>query len=123
MNAPQLARFLAPTPAEDAAHAADDSAARLRFDYAERVALAAMQAGVAGHVVNVMFSRDETLADMLSEHTSNYRVDIDAPNPCNLLSTLVAVALRSSDARVKAAADDYARRIAMDYAVSHEVTA
>ncbi len=117
MNAPQLARFLAPTDAEHADQAAEDTEARLRFDYAERVALAAMQAGVAAAPVDRVMAGKLTLADMLSEHTCSYRTDIEGSNPCDLLAVLVAEAL----ARKCPAAQAYAARIAKDYAVSQEV--
>ena len=99
-----------------------DADARLqkqRHDAAAYSAYSAMCAGIPAMIVDRTISRDETLADMLSEHTSNYRTDIDSPNPCDLLVKMLAAALQ----RGCPAAEAYAKRIALDYAVAHEVEA
>jgi hypothetical protein len=120
MNAPDLARFLAPTWHEGAALAADQQAQRMRHEAAEHCAYTAMCAGIASMLVCKYIDPAETLADMLSEHTSNYRTDIEAANPCDLLASLLAESLRSTDPRVQPLAEKFARRIALDYAVAHE---
>lgn len=118
MNAHTEARLAAPTAAEQAADAADARVQQQRHEAAAYSAYSAMCAGIPAMVVDRTISRNETLADMLSEHTSNYRVDIDAPNPCDLLAKMLALALQ----RGCPAAEAYARRIAHDYAVAYEVS-
>lgn len=118
MNAPDLTRFQPPTFSEGAAIAADMHTQRMRHDAAAYSAYSAMCAGLPDMLVCKPLDANETLADMLSEHTSNYRTDIDAPNPCALLATMLALALQ----RGCPAAEAYARRIALDYAVAHEVS-
>lgn len=118
MNAPQPARFLAPTFSEGAALAADMHTQRMRHEAAAYSAYSAMCAGIPAMVVDRTIDRNETLADMLSEHTSNYRTDIEGANPCDLLAQMLALALQ----RGCPAAEAYARRIALDYAVAHEVS-
>lgn len=118
MNAPDLARFQPPTWHEQAEAAAATLAQQHRHEHAEYAAYTAMCAGLPAMVVSKWLSDGQTLADMLSEHTSNYRTDIDAPNPCALLATMLALALQ----RGCPAAEAYAQRIALDYAVAHEVS-
>lgn len=122
MNAPDLARFLAPTHAEQAAAATEDLEQRFAREAAEHVSYTAMCAGAPGLVIDRTHNGD-TLADMLSEHTCNYRVDIDAPNPADLLCTMLAEALRSTDKRVQVAAEAYAKRIQADYVLCREKVA
>ena len=117
MNAPQPARFLAPSYAEEAAAASEYLAAKHQREHAEYAAYAAMCAGLPALTVDRTHSA-ETLADMLSMHTTNYRVDIDGSNPVDLLCTMLAEALRSTDKRVQTAAEAYAKRIQADYVLS-----
>ena len=96
---------------------ADELAALHRFQHAEEVAYSAMCAGLPSHPVDRTHSK-ETLADMLSAHTCSYRTDIDGANPVDLLCTMLAEALRSTDKRVQDAAEAYAKRIQADYVLS-----
>jgi hypothetical protein len=113
-------RFQAPTWAEEAADNGEAQLQQLRHEHATEAAMTAMLTGQPGMVVDQHTSGKQTLADMLSEHTCNYLVDVPG-NPCESLATLVATGLRSQCAGVRAAAEAYARRIALDYATTHEV--
>ena len=90
-----------------------------RLEDAAYIADAAMRGGIAQAPVSTAISGKQTLADMLSEHTCNYRTDSDAPTPCHLLAAMLAAGL----ARKCPHAEEYAKRIAQDYAVSHEIEA
>ena len=117
MNAPDLARFQPPTYAEQAAAATADLEQRFAREHAEQVAMSAMFAGLPALVVDHSHS-GETMADMLSMHTTNYRTDIDGANPVDLLCSMLAEALRSTDKRVQTAAEAFAKRIQADYVLS-----
>jgi hypothetical protein len=116
-------RFQAPTWDEDAAAAAEAAEQNLRFEHASERARVAMLAGVPDHVVARDISGAQTLADFLSYHVCNYQTDISGANPCELLARLLAPALVSVDPHVRTAAEKLAMRLAVDYAVTHEVTA
>lgn len=81
-----------------------------------------MCAGLPMHPVDRTHS-GETLADMLSMHTCNYRTDIDGANPVDLLCTMLAEALRSTDKRVQTAAEAFAKRVQADYVLCREEVA
>lgn len=98
---------------------ADELAAKHRHDHASEVAYSAMCAGLPMHPVDRTHS-GETLADMLSMHTTNYRTDIDGANPVDLLCAMLAEGLRSTDPRVRPAAEAFAKRIQADYVLSRE---
>jgi hypothetical protein len=110
-------RFFAPTWAEEADDAAEAREQQARHEQSKERALTAMVAGLPGLVVDKHTSGAQTLADMLSEHTCNYRVDVQAPSPCDLLAVMLAEALR----RKCPAAEAHAARVALDYAITHEV--
>ena len=123
MGAPQPARFLEETWHESAAAASAALVERHQRDHAERVAHAAMCAGLASMLVDSTASKAHTLADMLSAAVCNYDTTVSGKNPAELLCTLVAEALRSTDKRVLDAAEAFAKRVQAEYADAYGVPA
>lgn len=119
MNAPQPARFLAPSYAEEAAAATEAIEQRFAREHAQHVAMTAMLAGVPDLIVDRTHSK-ETLADMLSMHTTNYRVDIGGRNPVDLLCVMLAAGLCSDDEAVYKACLAFAKRVQADYVLCRE---
>ncbi len=118
MKIPQLDRFLPYTAADQDLAESDRRAKRQRHESAEYSAYTAMSAGIPDLVVDRTHNAN-TLADVLSSHTLNYRFAADGSNPAMLLAKLLADALQRKCPHAEA----YAKRIAFDYAVSREEVA
>lgn len=123
MGAPQPARFLAPTWHEEAAAASAALTERHQREHAEHMAYTAMRAGLPSMLVDRAASKAHTLADMLSDAVCNYDTTLAGKNPAELLCTVLAEALRSTDKRVQEAAEAFATRVKAEYAEAYGVQA
>lgn len=116
-------RFQAPTWAEEANDAARALQVQQQHEDGKTLAMVAMRGGAHALLVDRNARRTQTLADMLSAHACDYLTEIPGPNPCELLAVFLAAGLRSYSTEVKAAAEAFAERIALDYATAHELDA
>jgi hypothetical protein len=117
---PMFPRYQETTLEEEREKARRIEEAQSRFDGCVDSAMKAMRAGTPGTIVDSEINPKQTLADMLSEYVGDWPITSGGPNPCELLSVLLAASLRCTVAPVRAAAEAFAERIAADYATTNE---